>query len=114
MCSVPDGRSDFEALLTRRGGERALLVAFDLLRLDERDIRESRLEDRRATLKRLVTGVDGVLFSESISAEGALVFAKAVELGLEGIVSKRSGSLYRSGTSKSRLKPRTRRLSGRD
>jgi len=54
------------------------------------------------------------MFSESISAEGALVFAKAVELGLEGIVSKRSGSLYRSGTSKSRLKPRTRRLSGRD
>ena len=99
-----DGMSDFEALLTRRGGERASLVAFDLLRLDERDFRESRLEDRRATLKRLVTGVDGVLFSESITAEGALVFAKAVELGLEGIVSKRSGSLYRSGTSKSWLK----------
>ena len=58
--------------------------------------------------------VSTAMFSESISAEGALVFAKAVELGLEGIVSKRSGSLYRSGTSKSRLKPRTRRLSGRD
>ena len=93
----PDGLSDFEALLTRRGGERASFVAFDLLGLDGRDIRASRLEDRRATLKRLVTGVGSVLFSESITAEGALVFAKAVELGLEGIVSKRSGSLYRSG-----------------
>ena len=51
-----------------------------------------------------MTGVDGVLFSESIEGEGALVFAKAVELGLEAIVSKRSGSLYRSGTSKSWLK----------
>jgi ATP-dependent DNA ligase len=44
--------SDFEALLTTRGGERALLVAFDLLRLDGRDIRENRLEDRRQALKR--------------------------------------------------------------
>ena len=33
-----------------------------------------------------------------------LVFAKARELGLEGIVSKRAGSLYRSGTSRSWLK----------
>jgi bifunctional non-homologous end joining protein LigD len=99
-----DGMSDFEALLTRRGGERALLVAFDLLRLDGRDIRENRIEDRRTALKRLAAGADGVLFSESIEGEGALVFAKACELGLEGIVSKRSGSLYRSGASKSWLK----------
>jgi ATP-dependent DNA ligase len=96
--------SDFEALLTRRGGERVLLVTFDLLRLDGRDIRENRLEDRRQALKRLAAGVDGVLFSESIEGEGALVFAKAVELGLEGIVSKRAGSLYRSGASKTWLK----------
>jgi bifunctional non-homologous end joining protein LigD len=100
----PDGRSDFVALLTRRGGERASLVAFDLLRLEKRDVRENRLEDRRATLKRLVAGVDSVLFSESIVGEGALVFAKACELALEGIVSKRSGSLYRSGASKTWLK----------
>jgi ATP-dependent DNA ligase len=38
------------------------------------------------------------------------VFAKACELGLEGIVSKRAGSLYRSG----RSKQRTRISSGRD
>jgi bifunctional non-homologous end joining protein LigD len=104
MRSCSDGRSDFEALLTRRGGDRASLVAFDLLRIDGRDIRESGLEDRRATLKQLVTGIEGVLFSESISAKGALVFAKAVELGLEGIVSKRAGSLHRSGRSRNWLK----------
>jgi bifunctional non-homologous end joining protein LigD len=47
-----DGMSDLEALLTnyKCGANRASLVAFDLLRLNERDIRESRLEDRRATL----------------------------------------------------------------
>jgi bifunctional non-homologous end joining protein LigD len=99
-----DGLSDFEALLTRSGGERASLVAFDLLRLDGRDIRENRLEDRRQALKRLAAGVDGILFSESVEGEGALVFAKACELGLEGIVSKRAGSVYRSGACKSGLK----------
>ena len=37
----------------------------------------------------------GVLFREALAAEGAVVFAKACELGLEGIVSKREGSFRR-------------------
>jgi bifunctional non-homologous end joining protein LigD len=37
-------------------------------------------------------------------AEGALVFAKACQLGMEGIVSKRVGSGYRSGNSRQWLK----------
>ena len=49
---------------------------------------------------RLVDGVSGILFSEALGAEGAIVFAKACELGLEGIVSKRQGSLYRGGRSR--------------
>jgi ATP-dependent DNA ligase len=44
---------------------------------------------------RLVDGVDGIPFSEALAAEGAVVFAKARELDLEGIVSKREGSLTR-------------------
>jgi bifunctional non-homologous end joining protein LigD len=55
------------------------------------------LEDRRAPLKQLVDRIEGVVFSEAIEAEGALVFQKACAMGLEGIVSKRRGSLYRSG-----------------
>jgi bifunctional non-homologous end joining protein LigD len=38
------------------------------------------------------------------SAEGAVVFAKACELRLEGIVSKRAGSFYKSGKSRNWLK----------
>jgi ATP-dependent DNA ligase len=37
-------------------------------------------------------------------AEGALVFAKAWQLGLEGIVSKGAGSRYSSGNSRQWLK----------
>jgi bifunctional non-homologous end joining protein LigD len=55
-------------------------------------------------LARLVAGIDAVQFSEALAAEGAIVFAHACKLGLEGIVSKRAGSLYRSGTSRSWLK----------
>ena len=53
---------------------------------------------------RSVDGFDGLPFSEALAAEGAIVFAKACELGLEGIVSKRAGSLYRSGPTRNWLK----------
>jgi bifunctional non-homologous end joining protein LigD len=97
-----DGGSDFGALMTKRGGAQASLVAFDLLRLDGDDQRLRPIEERREALIRLVAGVDGILFSEALVAEGALVFAKACELGLEGIV--REGSVYQSGRSRNWLK----------
>ena len=53
-----DGRSDFEALLTRRGGESASLVAFDLISLEGEDQRLRLLEERREALSRLVAGLD--------------------------------------------------------
>jgi ATP-dependent DNA ligase len=43
-------------------------------------------------------------FREALAAGGAVVFAKACELGLEGIVSKREGSFYRTGRSRNWLK----------
>jgi ATP-dependent DNA ligase len=47
------------------------------------------IEERRRALLRLVVGVSGILFNETLAAEGAVVSAKACELDLEGIVSKR-------------------------
>jgi bifunctional non-homologous end joining protein LigD len=99
-----DGRSEFHALMTKRGGARATLVAFDLLRLEGVDLRLRPIEARRETLMWLVDGVSGILFSDAITAESAVVFANACELGLEGVVSKREGSFYRSGKSRNWLK----------
>ena len=101
-----DGRSDFHALLTKRGGAQASFVAFDLLRREGEDMRDRPLEKRRETLMRLVAKrrSEGIVFSEALGAEGAVLFAKACELGLEGIVSKRAGSAYTSGRSRSWLK----------
>jgi ATP-dependent DNA ligase len=42
---------------------------------------------------RHIGGTSGILFSETMAAEGAVVFTNGCELGLEGIVSKREGSL---------------------
>jgi ATP-dependent DNA ligase len=61
------------------------------------------IEERRSTLLRLVVGVSGILFSETLAAEGAVVFAKACELDLEGVVSKREEPLLR-GKSRNWLK----------
>ena len=56
----------------------------------------STFEARREALSRLIAGADGV-FSEALAAEGAVVFAKACELGLEGIVSKREAAFIGAG-----------------
>jgi bifunctional non-homologous end joining protein LigD len=93
----PDGHSDFAALRTKRGAERAIFVAFDLLQMEREDRRKLALEVRRAQLESLVAGIDAITFNEAIDDEGAVVFAKACELGLEGIVSKRLGGVYSSG-----------------
>jgi ATP-dependent DNA ligase len=99
-----DGGSDFHALMTKRGGAQASLVAFDLLRLEGEDLRLRPIEARREALKQLVAGVGGILFSEALAADGAVVFAKACELGLGGIVSKRLRRFYKSGPSRNWLK----------
>jgi bifunctional non-homologous end joining protein LigD len=104
VAFLPDGHSDFAALRAKAGGERASFVAFDLLSLEGDDLKPSPLEERREALAQLVAGVDGIQFSAALAAEGAIVFAHACELGLEGIVSKRAGSRYRSGRSRNWLK----------
>ena len=103
---LDDGRGDFRALLTKHGWEQAALVAFDLLHLNGDDLRQRPLEKRREAVGRLIAKrrTDGILFNEALAEESAVVFAKACELGLEGIVSKRAGSLYRSGRSRNWLK----------
>ena len=46
----------------------------------------------------------GIWFNEHIEGDGPIVFAHACKMGLEGIVSKRKDSAYRSGRSPEWLK----------
>lgn len=103
------GRSNFHAIkdaLVRRP-EDFVFMAIDLLDLNGRDLRREPLSERRLALQELVgsAGPDGVIrFSDHVVAGGRALLEAADRMGLEGIVSKRMSSRYRSGASKSWLK----------
>jgi ATP-dependent DNA ligase len=50
----------------------------------------------------------GIRFNEHIEGDGPTGFAHACKMGLEGIVSKRNDSLYRSGRSRDWFKMKNR------
>jgi hypothetical protein len=62
-------------------------------------------EVRKATLASVQAKASpGIRFNEHIEGDGPTVFAHACKMGLEGIVSKRKDSAYRSGRSPDWLK----------
>ncbi len=69
------------------------------------DQRRDPLEVRKATLASVLAGVGhGIWFNDHIEGDGPTLFRHACKLGLEGIVSKRKDSPYRSGRSPDWLK----------
>jgi bifunctional non-homologous end joining protein LigD len=82
-----------------------ILYAFDLIELNGDDLRRDPLEVRKTTLASIAAKASaGIRFNEHIEGDGTTVFAHACKLGLEGIVSKRKDSPYRSGRSPDWLK----------
>ena len=103
------GRSDFEAFKSAlaRQPERLVFMAFDLLHLDGRDLRKEPLIERRQPLQELVGCHDPgccVQYSQHVIGGGGAMFNACDRMGLEGIVSKRLKSRYRSGRSPDWLK----------
>ncbi|AZO25892.1 ATP-dependent DNA ligase [Mesorhizobium sp. M1E.F.Ca.ET.045.02.1.1] len=97
------GLSDFHALrsaITRRPQD-LYLVAFDLLHLNGHDLRDMPLKDRRDILQALIPEGGHIQFSEALPGAGDAVYHLACEANLEGIVSKRLDSIYRSGNTMS-------------
>jgi DNA ligase D-like protein (predicted ligase) len=104
-----DGRSDFNALRSAIYTEphRLLFFAFDLLHLNGKNLRDRPLTDRKAELTALLDTTSlyaRIQLSEPIDGDGAKVFGAADAMGLEGIVSKRKASRYKSGRSPAWLK----------
>lgn len=102
------GVSDFSALqaaLSEGQFDRFLFYAFDLLYLDGYDLCDLSLSKRRDMLEHLVGSDAGPLrMSQRFEEEGRLVLQHACRLGLEGIISKRKESVYRSGRGKDWIK----------
>ncbi|MBZ9739727.1 MULTISPECIES: ATP-dependent DNA ligase [unclassified Mesorhizobium] len=84
------------AVTSRKPSRDLYLVAFDLLHLNGHDLRNMPIEDRREILQALLpTG--HIQFSEAMPGAGAAVYHMVDQAGLEGMVSKRKGGVYRSG-----------------
>jgi bifunctional non-homologous end joining protein LigD len=89
----------------RRRAPLAVADAFDLIELNGDDMRRDPLEVRKATLRSMLAKAGlGLRFNEHMEGDGPTVFAHACKMGLEGIVSKRKDSPYRSGRSPDWLK----------
>jgi bifunctional non-homologous end joining protein LigD len=101
-----DGVPSFDRIRYRRHDASVFLYAFDLIELDGDDLRRDPLEVRKATLVSvLAKATSGLRLNEHIErSDGATVFRHACKMGLEGIVSKRKNSQYRSGRSTDWLK----------
>jgi bifunctional non-homologous end joining protein LigD len=100
-----NGVASFDRIRYRQHDGSVFLYAFDLIELNGDDLRRDPLEVRKATLaSMLAKAAPGLRLNEHIEADGPTVFAHACKMGLEGIVSKRRDSTYRSGRSPDWLK----------
>jgi bifunctional non-homologous end joining protein LigD len=101
-----NGVSVFDSLPSaiRHEPDRLVFYAFDLLHLDGQDLRQQGLLDRRARLSAIIKPDFAVRYSGHFERDGPAFFAAAVKHGLEGVVSKRATSRYRSGPSKTWIK----------
>ncbi|MGD8727902.1 MAG: DNA ligase D, partial [Gemmatimonadales bacterium] len=87
----------------------ATYYAFDLLALEDHDLRGLDLLRRKALLRRLLPTVGPIRYTDHIDGEGEAFFAEVAKLGLEGIVAKKVGSTYRAGRSPHWIKIRADR-----
>jgi bifunctional non-homologous end joining protein LigD len=100
-----NGVASFDLVRHHRANDSVFLYAFDLIELNGADLRRDPLEVRKATLASVLAKAGpGIRFNEHIDGDGPTVFAHACKMGLEGIVSKRKDSAYRSGRSPDWLK----------
>ncbi len=95
------GRSSFQALQNGLAGPRArdlTLMLFDVMYLDGTDLRHRPLRERKRELHKIVgRGSAHVRVGPEVSGSGTEFFRQSCALSLEGAISKRVDSPYRSG-----------------
>jgi len=95
------GVSSFQLLQAFELGQKRppiFYYAFDLLRLNGKDLCERPLRERKEMLKKLLKRPPGVIrFSASLGEDAEGLLRQAREIGLEGLIGKRKESLYEPG-----------------
>jgi bifunctional non-homologous end joining protein LigD len=74
-----------------------IYYVFDILYLDGYDMRSVAYNSRRHLLRNTLLTSDNLRLVDSFAAEGKKVFEAAVKNGLEGVVAKKTDSLYQPG-----------------
>jgi bifunctional non-homologous end joining protein LigD len=111
-----NGAPDFAALqaaLSERKTDDLVYFAFDLLCDGERDLRTETLGRRKERLEALLaaprkSGAARIRYVEHFETGGEAILRSACRLSLEGIVSKKIESLYRSGRTNTWTKAKCR------
>jgi bifunctional non-homologous end joining protein LigD len=84
---------------------RLVLIAFDLLMLDGKDVRGETTLERRERLQILLHDAPAAIqFSEAVAGGGGAFYKAVDQLGLEGMVSKRANASYVSRRTRAWLK----------
>jgi bifunctional non-homologous end joining protein LigD len=95
------GISSFQELQAFELGEKRpqiFFYAFDLLRLDGRDLKNQPLIERKAQLEKLLKIKSPMIrYSASLGEDVGKLLKHAEKLGLEGLIGKRKDSHYESG-----------------
>ncbi|SCU75499.1 conserved hypothetical protein [Cupriavidus necator] len=79
------------------GATPVVYCVFDLLVGGGEDLRGLPVEKRKAALSKLLSGEPPSLLYVQDVEDGAWLYDAALGLGLEGVVGKRAGSVYRAG-----------------
>lgn len=102
------GISNFAALVAalEKNAQSIVFMAFDLMRLDGKDLRKLPLLERKAKLKRLLDAhpTRHLRYADHLEGDGSAIYRQAIAGGAEGIVSKRATSHYGSGRDGSWIK----------
>jgi bifunctional non-homologous end joining protein LigD len=104
---MPDGRTSFQALQNAFGRRDTSIVyfAFDVLSIDDHDLTQLPLEQRKQRLEQLIGAQRGVVrYSDHVIGNGPAFFELACKQGLEGIVSKQRDAPYQPGRGSSWVK----------
>ena len=105
VCLDNKGVGNFDMLRGRNADDFAVACAFDPLMVNGNDLRRQPLRERKLALSKLmIRSRDGIQYVDYTEGHGEKFFDAVCDLGLEGIVSKRLTSVYRSGPSKTWIK----------
>lgn len=94
VCLDSEGRSIFNELLLRKGYP--IFYSSDLLYLNDRDLRQLPLIQRKDKLRRLVekSGLTDAICGKYVEERGVELYNEVDERNLEGVVAKRKSGTY--------------------